>query len=126
MTTKKSKAMVFLDELIGEPLSLGGLLTAIRQCDEIPQSTLAKRLGISKSHLCDIEKGRKVVSLERAARFAVELGYSEEQFVRLALQQLVEVAGLPFWVELQDKPIARAPKPRPRARRPTPKARRAA
>ena len=126
MTTKKSKTMAFLDELIGEPLTLGGLLSAIRQSDEIPQATLAKRLGISKSHLCDIEKGRKLVSPERAARFAKELGYSEEQFVRLVLQQMVEVAGLPFLVSLLDKPTGHKAKPRPHARPTRPRVRRAA
>ena len=126
MTIKKSKTMAFLDALVGEPMTLGGLLVSIRKCDEIPQAALAKRLGISKSHLCDIEKGRKVVSLERAARFAQELGYSEEQFVRLALQQMVEVAGLSFWVQLMEKSIERADKPKVRARRATPRVRRAA
>jgi transcriptional regulator with XRE-family HTH domain len=92
--------MAFLDGLHAEPLTLGSLLSTIRECDELSQAALAKRLGISKSHLCDIEKGRKSVSPERAARFARELGYSEEQFVRLALQQLVEVAGLKFQVVL--------------------------
>ena len=126
MTTKKSKTMTFLDALVGEPMTLGGLLVSIRKCDEIPQAALAKRLGISKSHLCDIEKGRKVVSLERAARFAHELGYSEEQFVRLALQQMVEVAGLPFWVQLMGKIVDRGDKPKLRARRAAPRLRRAA
>jgi transcriptional regulator with XRE-family HTH domain len=41
-----------------------------------PQPELAKKLGISKSHLNDIEKGRKAVSPERAARFAKILGYA--------------------------------------------------
>ena len=103
MSTKRSPAMAFLEELVGEPLTLGSLLQAIRQADEIPQNELAHRLGISKSHLCDIEKGRKSVAPERAARFAVELGYGEEQFVRLALQQLVEEAGLKFDVSLTDR-----------------------
>lgn len=55
---------------------------------------MAERLEISRSHLCDIEKQRKTVSPERAARFASILGYGEAQFVRLALQGLVEDAGL--------------------------------
>ena len=33
------------------------------------------------SSLCDIEKGRKVVSPERAARFAKFLGRSQQQFL---------------------------------------------
>lgn len=120
MTTKKSKTMAFLDDLHAEPLTLGSLLSTIRECDELSQAALAKRLGISKSHLCDIEKGRKSVSPERAARFARELGYSEEQFVRLALQQLVEVAGLKFQVVLTLMKVVSAKKPvavrRPRAK----------
>ena len=32
-------------------------------------------LGVSRSHLCDVEKGRKVVSPERAAAWAKLLGF---------------------------------------------------
>jgi plasmid maintenance system antidote protein VapI len=55
---------------------------------------------VSKAHLCDIEKGRKVVSPERAARFAELLGYSADQFVRLALQDVVDRAGLHYTVQV--------------------------
>jgi plasmid maintenance system antidote protein VapI len=60
----------------------------------------ARKLGVSASHLCDIEKGRKVVSPERAARFARILGRSPEQFVRLSLQELVDEAGLKMKVNV--------------------------
>lgn len=60
----------------------------------------AKKLGLSASHLCDIEKGRKVVSPERAARFAKVLGRSREQFVRLSLQEQVDLAGLKMRVNV--------------------------
>ncbi|MBI4842082.1 MAG: helix-turn-helix transcriptional regulator [candidate division NC10 bacterium] len=49
------------------------------------QAVFANELGISPSHLCDIEKGRKVVSPERAVRFATILGRSQQQFVRSRL-----------------------------------------
>jgi antitoxin HigA-1 len=106
-TNKKSAAMAFLDELIDAPLTLGSLLQTIRITDEIPQNVLARRLGISKSHLCDIEKGRKSIGPERAARYAEILGYSAEQFVRLALQQMVEAAGLDFDVALSARSAGR-------------------
>jgi len=61
----------------------------------------ARSLGISRSHLCDIEKGRKIVSPERAARFAQSLGYSEQQFVRLALQDQLLHVGLRFTVDIK-------------------------
>jgi transcriptional regulator with XRE-family HTH domain len=41
----------------------------------------------SAAHLSHIENGRKVVSPERAARWASLLGYAESQFVRLALSE---------------------------------------
>ena len=56
------------------------------------------------THLCDIEKGRKVVSPERAARFARVLGRSAEQFVRLSLQGLVDQAGLKMRVNVVMQP----------------------
>lgn len=99
--------MAFLDSLAGEPFTLACLLQTIRETDGYSQADLARRLGISKSHLCDIEKGRKAVSPERASKFALELGYSEEQFVRLALQHMVETAGLRFHVSLRARGAGR-------------------
>ena len=61
-TRKKSHAMRFLEHLSGRPLTLGGLLQSIRLSEEMSQAAFAKKLRLSSSHLCDIEKGRKVVS----------------------------------------------------------------
>jgi transcriptional regulator with XRE-family HTH domain len=98
---KKSAAMKFLEDITGGPLSLGKFLQSIRLGEELSQVEFAGQLGISKSHLCDIEKGRKLVSPERAAIFAKILKYSSEQFVRLALQDQVEKAGLKFKVKIE-------------------------
>jgi transcriptional regulator with XRE-family HTH domain len=99
-TRKKSETIRFLEEVAGRPLTLGGLLESIRLSEEISQAAFAKKLGISASHLCDIEKGRKVVSPERAARIAKILGRSQQLFVRLALQELVDEAGLKLKVDI--------------------------
>ena len=98
--TKKSEAMRFLDKLIGEPESFGGLLEAIRLGDGISQVAFARKLGITRAQLCDIEKGRKRVRPERAARFAKILGYAEKSFVELALQDLLTEAGMSFKVRV--------------------------
>jgi transcriptional regulator with XRE-family HTH domain len=98
---KKSAAMKFLEDITGSPLSLGKFLQSIRLGEEMSQVEFARQLGISKSHLCDIEKGRKLVSPERAVIFAKILKYSSEQFVRLALQDQVEKAGLKFKVKIE-------------------------
>jgi transcriptional regulator with XRE-family HTH domain len=100
MSTKKSKPMKFLEGISGGPLSFGELIEAIRQGEEMTQVMFAKKLRISKSHLCDIEKGRKTVSPERAARFAKKLGYSEDTFVELALQDMVNEAKLDMKVSV--------------------------
>ncbi len=99
-TREKSGTMRFLENVAGRPLTLGGLLESIRLSEEMSQVVFAEKLGISASHLCDIEKGRKVVSPERAARFAKILGRSQQQFVRLALQGLVDEAGLKMKVDI--------------------------
>ena len=98
MTT--SKTMGFLEGLMDGPLTLAGLLTAVREGEGWSQTDMAARLGVSKQHLSAVEKGRKVVSPERAALWAAALGYGQEQFVRLALQQQLETAGLAFHVAL--------------------------
>ena len=94
MSTKKSPTRKLLERLTGGPVTLGGLIEAIRLGEEMSQVEFAKQLGISRSHLNDIEKGHKAVSPERAARFAHALGHAEERFVELALQSLVDEAGL--------------------------------
>ena len=108
MTTKKvtrrcpkSKSMKFLESLTGGPLTLAELLSSIRLGDEMSYTEFAERLGVSRSHLCDIEKGRKAISLERAVEFAERLGYSKDQFVRLALQTQVNEAGLSYKVSIE-------------------------
>jgi antitoxin HigA-1 len=99
-TKKKSETMKYLERVAGRPLTLGSLIESIRLSEEMSQTAFARKLGISPSHLCDIEKGRKVVSAQRAARFAGILGRSPEQFVRLSLQELVDEAGLKMRVNI--------------------------
>jgi len=99
-TKKKSGTMKYLERVAGRPLTLGGLIESIRLGEEMSQTAFARKLGVSPSHLCDIEKGRKVVSPQRAARFARVLGRSPEQFVRLSLQELVDEAGLKMRVNV--------------------------
>lgn len=98
---QKSETIKFLERITGGPLTLARLLHSIRLGNEMTLSDFAEKLNISKQHLCDIEKGRKVVSPERAAKFAVLLGYSKEQFVTLSLQALVDEANLGLKVEVK-------------------------
>jgi DNA-binding XRE family transcriptional regulator len=98
---KKSAALGFLLKLNQGALTFGQAMQAVRQCEEARLEDFAKRLGITKSHLCDIEKGRKMVSPARAAKFAELLGYCVEHFVQLSLEDLVREAGLKLTVRVE-------------------------
>lgn len=96
----KSATRKFFEKLRGGPLTFGRLVQSVRLADEITQADLAKKMKISKAHLCDIEKGRRLVSPERAALFAKVMGYSIEQFVATAIEDQLRQAGLRFSVDL--------------------------
>ena len=102
MTIKtKSDAKSFLETLRGHSLSFGRMIQSIRQADEISQAVLARKLKISRAHLCDIEKGRRKITVDRAARFASILGYSVNQFVAVAIEDQLRKAGLSIRVHLE-------------------------
>ncbi len=91
----------FLESLNDGPLTFGQLLEAIREADGQSLSQFANRLGISRQHLHQLESGVKRVSPERGVRFAHSLGYNEIYFVQLALQDLVDDAGVSAKVEVK-------------------------
>lgn len=97
----RSAAITLLEQISGGPLTLGKALESVRKSEDISQDECARKLGVSKSHLCDVEKGRKTVSPERAAKWARVLGYPESVFVRLAIQGELDAAGLRYKVEIE-------------------------
>ena len=97
-----SDASEFLVSLTGSKLTLGNLLLAIRQGEEMSQVEFAKLLGISAQYLCDVEHGRRFVSLGTAAQIAKKLRYSKRQFVRLCLQDLVDREKLHLEIDVRD------------------------
>lgn len=90
-----------LAALSGKSLTLGNLLWSIRQGEEFSQVEFAKTLGVSKQYLCDLEHGRRFASPKAAADYARKLGYSEEQFVRLCLQDMLDRDGILLNVDVK-------------------------
>ena len=90
-----------LEKLSGRKLTLGLFLLTIRECEEATQKDFAAKLGISRQYLCDIENDRRNISLEKAILFAKKTGYSKDQMVRLALQDIVNKAGLNYEVDIK-------------------------
>jgi plasmid maintenance system antidote protein VapI len=93
-------AVGFLEGLRGGPLTLGEILAERRRVEELSLEAYATKLGISRAHLCDIEKGRRGVSPERAAKWSKVVGIAKERLVAAALQAMVDEAGLKMRVEV--------------------------
>ncbi len=94
------KTLHEIETITGVKLTLGKLIWSIREADGISQVAFAAKLEISKQHLCDIEHDRKSISPKLASEYAGILGYSKEQFIRLALQDLVDRDGLHVQIEV--------------------------
>ena len=96
----KSKTMKELEKISGGSLTVAKILKSIRHCDEMTQVEFAKKLGISKQNLCNIEKGRTFISPSLAFTFAKKLKDSTKQFVRIALQDQLNRSGIKYEVTL--------------------------
>lgn len=103
MNTNTSKeSLDYLESIIGNKPTLGDYILSIRQAEEVTQASFAEVLGISRHNLCDIERNRRFISPKMAAQFAAKLGYSEKQFVRLCLQDMLNRDGLSLVVEVEN------------------------
>jgi len=105
MTTKKSKGSSereFVEGLLKGPLTFGMAVEALRLRDALSQTVFAKKLGLSRQYLCDVEKGRRLVSPEQAARFAKAFGHPPSVLVQLALQDSVRESGLKLKVTVEE------------------------
>lgn len=103
MSTKSKKKWFKLEDLekrLG-PATIGMFVRSFREADGISQVNFAKRLKISRQNLCDIEMERKLVSPERAAKFAKILGLPEEVLIQIALQDLLRSSELKYRVQIK-------------------------
>ena len=94
-------AAMELQKITGKKLTLGTCLWSIRVSDDKSQTAFAKELGISSQYLCDVEHGRKTVSPKKAKEFALKLRYMPEQFVELAIQDMLDQEGIEMKVQLK-------------------------
>lgn len=101
MSIKNYDSIDVLEKKFGL-MTFGLFIKAMREADDISQISYAKKLKISRANLCDIEKGRKIVSPERAARFAKILKVPEYVLIQLSLQDLLRAANLKYEVLLSE------------------------
>lgn len=86
MTTSTQQSLQLLEEMLGYKPTFGTMLRSIRKCEDMSLSSFAKLLKITPQKLCDIEKGRRLVSPKTAVEFAKILEDSPEYFVIKCLQ----------------------------------------
>lgn len=102
MTTKKSVSArdAFRDILAS---SFGEFVRDIRECDEVSQTELAKRMHVSRQFIHAVEKDKSSISLEMAIKIARALGYPYEAFVEIFLNDMLRKSGIKKVVHLESK-----------------------
>jgi transcriptional regulator with XRE-family HTH domain len=105
MSTEKQKmhGLRDLEKRFGK-LSVGEFLRTWRMSEEMSLKDFGKLVSLSVANLCDIEKGRKGVSPEKAEQIAKSIGVPPALLVRLSIEETLHSAGLKYTVEI--KPAA--------------------
>jgi transcriptional regulator with XRE-family HTH domain len=105
MSTEKHKRYGSrdLEKKLGK-LNVGEFLHVWRTTEEMSLKEFGKLVGLSVANLCDIEKGRKGVSPEKAEQIAKSIGVPPALLVRLSIEEGLKAAGLKYTVEV--KPAA--------------------
>jgi transcriptional regulator with XRE-family HTH domain len=104
MITRKSRGSSDSDlqrRILGGALTFGAAVEGLRVGESLSQAAFARKLGISRQYLCDVEKGRRLVSPDQAARFARAFGHPPTVLVQLALQDAVRATGLKLKVTVE-------------------------
>lgn len=102
MTIKKAvSAREVLKEAIHS--TFGEFVKDIRECDEISQADLAKRMQVSRQYIHSIEKDKANVSLSVAIKIAKTLGYPYEAFIEIFLNDMLRKSGIKKVVHLESR-----------------------
>ncbi|MGE0175272.1 MAG: helix-turn-helix domain-containing protein [Oligoflexales bacterium] len=100
MSTKKKYGLKDLAKRLG-PMTVGSFLRSWRMSEGFTQREFAERLKMSAANLCDIEQGRKGISVEKAEEIARIIGYSPAVLIELALTDQVREAGLSYNISVK-------------------------
>jgi len=75
------------------PLTFALFMRVARDSLDLTQEAFGKKLGLSRANVCDIEKGRYLVSTEVAVKVAKKTGFPEKIALQACLQDQVRKAG---------------------------------
>ena len=87
------------EELMG-PMNFGTFLVAARTLLDLNQTQFAKKLKVSRSMICDIERGRQLVSPELAIKIAKAAQFSEKMALEYCFQDKLNKLKLKYKVSV--------------------------
>lgn len=83
------------------PFSFATFMLGIRTALDLTQVEMAKKLGLSKAALCEIEKGRTHVSPKAAVHYAKKAGFSETLALEACFQDQLRKAKIKKRVKIE-------------------------
>lgn len=98
MSIKEAKKVF---EKIHGPFSFATFMLGIRTTLGLSQVEMAKKLGISKAALCEVEKGRTLVSPLTASRYAKKTGFSETVALEACFQDQLRKANIKRRIKIE-------------------------
>lgn len=99
MTIKEAGKL--LEKMNGQ-FTFATYMLGIRTTLDLTQVEMAKKLGISKAALCEVEKGRTLVSPQAASRYAKKAGFSETLALEACFQDQLRKASIKKRVRVED------------------------
>lgn len=101
MSTKRTADKI-LEEMVG-PVTFGTFVVAARTIMDLTQVEMAKKLKMAKGTLCDIEKGRQLVSPKLALKIAKIAGMHERFALELCLEDHLKKQKIKYKIKVLDK-----------------------
>ena len=103
MNTENTQSIDALEATqdIWQEMTFGSLVRSLRLSDEVTQVELAKRVGVSKQFLSDVEHDRKDVGISFAKKVSDALSYAVEPLIELLIREQLKKQHLNYIVELK-------------------------
>ncbi len=76
------------------PITFAMFMRVTRNSLGLTQEAYGRKVGMSRANVCDIEKGRQLVSAELALKVARKAGFPEKFALQVCLQDQVRRAGI--------------------------------
>lgn len=97
MVSKKQRN--YLD-VVWDNATIGNMIASLRQCDDLSQTELAAKVGVSKQFLSNVENNKKTIGIKFIQKIADALDYPVEPFLELLVRDQIKKEGLKVQVKI--------------------------